>query len=75
MISDRFFTFATHKSLQAHSENAPTFSYIFNIRGKHSAAAVFNLDADEWGSYKFFISPVSLMCFISSHIILVGKIS
>jgi len=50
MLADRFFRFGIIKSIQAHLEIAPTYSYYFSFsEGKYNLANYAAYDSKEWG--------------------------
>ncbi|XP_035709631.1 venom carboxylesterase-6-like [Folsomia candida] len=49
IITDRFFLSGIYKSIQAHVQIAPTYSYIFDVNGQYNIIENFGYSRNEWG--------------------------
>jgi len=49
MYTDRIFSAPLDEAIRAHSEVAPTHSYIFSYKGKYNLGTLFGVPKSEWG--------------------------
>jgi len=60
MVTDRTFLCGVYKAAQAHSQIAPTYSYIFDYNGQYNAITNYGYSTSEWGESPKLINMIEI---------------